>query len=486
MSYDYIIVGAGPVGLTLAWLFSHRHQNKKIVVIDREDDIGGCHRVRRYQGLFTEHGPRIYSNIYLNMTQILGDMGIPFDQIFTPYNFSSGSISSDILTKLSIREITLLGIEYFKLIFNPIYGQTTAVADFLQAHNFSAESRDLLNRVCRLTDGAGIDRYTMFELLSGFDQHVFYSFMQPRQPNDRGLFAIWRTKLKSIGVDFMLNTTVNKVNYDHTHPGHVLGVNIQSGNGSHDLLAPNVILALPPNPVAKILRGLTWNGIDLTRFGQASQYAINIPIVFHWNKKLILPKVWGFPSTDWGVVSILLSDYTHFDEPQSQTVITTCITLTDTPSSKTRKTANQTADKNTLIDEVFRQLSDVYGGLPTPTAAILSPEMYRGGDEKWQSTDTAFVLTPAGGFIREQRNKEIKGLYWVGTHNGNSYYHFTSMESAVTNALAFYIKYGGNGGGMYQLHKPLNLSKILRYVIAVIVVLFGIWIYHGRIATNFS
>ena len=58
--YDYIIVGAGPTGLTLALYLAKL--NKKIIVIEKENTIGGIHRVKRENGLFTEHGPRIYLN----------------------------------------------------------------------------------------------------------------------------------------------------------------------------------------------------------------------------------------------------------------------------------------------------------------------------------------------------------------------------------------------------------------------------------------
>ena len=44
-NYDLIIVGAGPAGLALAQCM--RKTYKKILIIERESEIGGCHRVRR-------------------------------------------------------------------------------------------------------------------------------------------------------------------------------------------------------------------------------------------------------------------------------------------------------------------------------------------------------------------------------------------------------------------------------------------------------
>ena len=79
--YDYIIVGAGPSGLALAQCCSRN--GEKILIIERENTIGGCHRVRRVkyknpQGndemVFTEHGPRIYSNTYAVFKELQKEM----------------------------------------------------------------------------------------------------------------------------------------------------------------------------------------------------------------------------------------------------------------------------------------------------------------------------------------------------------------------------------------------------------------------------
>lgn len=67
--YDYCIIGAGPTGLTVSYLLSKI--GKKCILIDKNKDIGGCHRVDRVNGLFTEHGPRIYSSSYINTKNIL-------------------------------------------------------------------------------------------------------------------------------------------------------------------------------------------------------------------------------------------------------------------------------------------------------------------------------------------------------------------------------------------------------------------------------
>ena len=74
--FDYTIIGAGPSGLTLALYLAKL--NKKVLLIEREESMGGCHGVRRVNGLFTEHGPRIILDNYFSFMDILSEMNIKF------------------------------------------------------------------------------------------------------------------------------------------------------------------------------------------------------------------------------------------------------------------------------------------------------------------------------------------------------------------------------------------------------------------------
>lgn len=46
--YDFIVIGGGPSGLTVAHLLTKL--NAKILVIEREKTLGGCHRVKYVEG----------------------------------------------------------------------------------------------------------------------------------------------------------------------------------------------------------------------------------------------------------------------------------------------------------------------------------------------------------------------------------------------------------------------------------------------------
>ena len=481
--YDYCIVGAGPVGLTLAFLFSKI--GKKCVVLDNMSSIGGCHRVNRIStpgdayGLFTEHSPRIYSNSYVNTINILKNMNINFFDLFTPYNFSVSNIGGKTISSLSKRELFLFVIEFFKLYFNPNHGRNISMEGFLTKHNFKEESKDFIDRLCRLTDGAGIDRYTLYEFLNLANQEAFYKIYQPKLPNDLGLFKQWQDYLENTNlVDIRLNYNVNKL----------IGINKITSceaqnikdNKNYTLFAKNFILAIPPKAIYKILKNSgesikkSFGLFDkLNQLQKHSSYITDPAITFHWNKKLQLPKIWGMPSSDWGIAFILLSDYMDFKDPRSKTVFSCCITRLDSISNFTGKTANQTSNKQELINEVLRQLKLTYPNLPKPTFSILSPTVYYNNNQ-WEETDSAYVETHMQMVLNS--HGKLSNLFNCGMHNGNSIYAFTSLEGAVTNAMVLAQKIEPQTKflkvkSMYTLISLIKRIFLLLIIILVLIII---------------
>ena len=224
--YDLAIVGAGPTGLALAQSLAFSDNDLKILIIDSHDSVGGCHRVERVRipdtgidlknkGLFTEHGPRVYSSSYKTFKKLLKQIDLDFDQLFTPYKFTISSIGGQTIYRtLSGRERFRLFLEFGKLMFNPSHGSGTTMADFMR-NRFSDRSKELVDRVCRLTDGGGADKFSLNEFLELFNQQAFYSLYQPRAPNDVGLMRLWRDALERTGkVTFLLNSKVQALGYD--------------------------------------------------------------------------------------------------------------------------------------------------------------------------------------------------------------------------------------------------------------------------------
>lgn len=461
--YDYVIIGAGPSGLTLAYLLGKSGQ--KCIVIDKNDSIGGCHRVTRVNGLFTEHGPRVYSSSYKNTIKLLSLMNIDFYDLFTLYNFNISQIGGKTINNFSLKELILLIIEFFKLVVNSDHGRSISMKNFMISHSFSAKTMDYVDRLCRMTDGAGIDRYTLFQFLQLANQQFFYPLYQPTKPNDVSLFAVFQQAINNTNnVTLLLNTSVNVLNYDTQNTQQI--TSIETTNGT--INGKKFILAIPPKDMMLILNksspvvSNTFGKLD--KWATYSSYINDIPIIFHWDNKLTLPKIWGFPASDWGIAFVVLSDYMNFDDSRSQTVISTCITNVNKLSYILNKTANQVTDKNILISEVFRQLKETYPSLPNPSFSLLSPTVTRIKNE-WIDSDSAYVMTDINTFLAS--SGKISNLYNVGTQNGKSLYQFTSFESAITNAIAFVNSQ--HNMEIIPLSEPYTIKKLLYILIFLIV-----------------
>jgi protoporphyrinogen oxidase len=440
-AYDIIIVGSGPSALSLAQCCSFL--NKNILIIDKESSIGGCHRVRRVpiryndkiEYVFTEHGPRVYSSSYTNFISLLKDIGINFNDIFINYNFSITTIGNQtIWNSLTIREILWLAISFFRIIFQD-YGRDISVKEFTNKYNFSKKSKDILDKICRITDGASSDNYTLYQFLQVFNQQSLHTLYQPKKPNDILLLKIWKEQLEKRGVTFLLDTFVNKIT---TKNSMIESIVTSDGKILH---AKQFILSMPPVNLVDILQNSNIKDAFgdfniLKSWSINTQYIDYISVTFHWDQKLTLPKIYGFPFSEWGIAFIVLTDYMTFEEDVSKTVISVAITIMNVKSNS-NKLPNECSEQE-LFFEIYEQLKISFPNLPKPTLSVLSPGIYFDNVKKsWISKDTAFIATSKQPFLQPQSNI-YKNLYTLGTHNG---YHdkrmnFTSMESAVINGIS--------------------------------------------------
>ena len=174
--YDYVIVGGGPCGLTMAQLLS-RNSSKSILLLDAANSFGGCHRVDRVDGkYFTEHSPRIYSTTYKNFDTLLHDMGTSFQNLFTKYNFSISNIGEKTAMDMKSCELFTLAKAFFKLMLNTDYGVDISMKQYMIDNNFSPETITYIDRVCRVVDGATSEKFSLNDFLEIVNQQ-FLSFI---------------------------------------------------------------------------------------------------------------------------------------------------------------------------------------------------------------------------------------------------------------------------------------------------------------------
>ncbi len=481
--YDMVIVGAGPAGLTLAHCCSNMGLN--ILVIDREKSIGGCHRVIRTQdGLFTEHSPRIYLSNYVNVFRILSELGLKQDDVFTPYKYNMFDVVQKLLPFVQMHEIFAFVIAFLIYIFYPAYGHSTNLKDFCESKQFSHAMMEKIDRLCRVIDGTGMNKYSLNKILGVMNSTS--SILQPKEPLDKSLFERWQTYLESRNVDFALNSEVSYIHYNKT----LKRIDYIILDNNHTIQFNNLMLAIPPANISKILK----NNKDITdafgdypsfhEWSEKTEYEEYVAITYHFKQKVNLPNVNGITlDTDWGIVVIALSDYMRHIEDNYKTVLSISITLPNAKSSKTGKTANQ-CTKEELFTEVYRQLkSSIYPKLPADYRAILNPNQYYQNNQ-WNNHDEAYFNTVGTQYI-PFRSNNIPNLYNVGTQNGNSYIDYTTMESAVSNAMVLSYQLYPQLRQRYYLRKGLLLRDIVQFIMISVLFIMIIW-YMVKIVRNIS
>jgi len=464
--YDLIIIGGGPSALGLAHYYSNDY--RKILIIEKECSIGGCHRVKRVSQnnelLMTEHGPRIYSTSFINFIEVLNEIGYKFTDLFTPYKVQILSTGISIITRLQFKELYQLTVDFFKFTYDNRHGLNISIYEYTKKYNFSHDSILLLDKLCRLSDGADMYKYPLNKFLQLINQQGLYKIYQPKKPNDEGLFTLWGSYLENRNVDFLLNTKINKLQINSLHNN----IEYCITDKNEKYYAKKYILAMPP---VKILDLIIDSRIE-NAFGDYrlfkkwcfdTNYITYVSIIFHWDHKIVLTDPKGMPFSDWGIIYNVLSDYIDYNETSSKTVISTAITIVDKKSTNNNKTANQ-CNSEEIIKEVLLQLEkELNMKLPITTASIVNPNNYK--DDIWHDKDTAFFDTVRTKPIKF-KSDTIHNLYNLGTQNGKSKYYFTTIESAISNAKALANVLNGNNEAII---KPIfEVQDLLLYILIII------------------
>jgi len=476
MKRKVVIVGAGPAGLSCATLLA---QTFDVIIIDAESQVGGCHRViRTTDGIFSEHAPRVYSNSYINTMRMISLLGQNWDDYFVPYNFTISSIASEgIFGHLSIFEITILA-GYYIILLLPMCHEilhNTPVSVVAKQWNFSQYAQDYLDRLCRLTDGASSDRYSMWQFLQLFNQQILYSLYQPRRPNDEfshqksgmGLMAMWQSVVKS-KCKLYLNTKVLEL---HNSKKVVVCKNDKNRwLESFDVC----ILAVTPSALQNIT-GVPALFSQLTpEWVEKSKYIDYIPVVLHFKQQLphVVVNTYGFPETEWGIVFVVTSAY--FDHP-SHGIVSTTITRPNVKSKHIQKCANECTEIE-IVTEVYRQpggsnfFPPLWRGFITPGTKFI----VHNGVGKWVANDNAFIAAAGVDYMPFESNDP--SIFTVGTHTGHSWYQFSSMESAVSNAIALCH----NHMGVQTLIPYTGGFQVSFIIYGVLVLLLCVFVWYMR------
>ncbi len=105
---------------------------------------------------------------------------------------------------------------------------------------------------------------------------------------------------------------------------------------------------------------------------------------------------------------------------------------------------------------------------------MLHPSVTR-QENTWVEDDSAFMgvdYVPAN---------ISKNLWYVGTQNGRSYYNFTSMESAVTNALFAVNEMESKN---FPIEKPWELLKFIKIGLKLLLIVIVLILVISKFKTK--
>ena len=447
--YDYIVIGAGPAGLAFCTAIT-KNTNLNILLVDQESSIGGCHRVRRVDEIFTEHSVRVFSSAYKTSINLLESMQFP-DFSYDSFFSSITSSYSDI--KLDSSEMSKLFLSFLLFLINPEYLKNVSVKEYTK--NFKPDSIEYLNNICITTDGTFSDRYSMNKLFEIINQLSFYDLSIPKEPNDKLLFLYWKKYLDT-KIKILLNSKVSSVIHHFDKTSVVIDGILYNGK--------NIVFACPPRSFIAILNNSPMiqncfgNLVELTKMSDKHSYVTYISLTIVLNKEcsLINRQIYDYyDATEW---NIILVPYVYLDQNPYLSVTVKNLNF---KSSFINKTANE-CNLVELLDEVFRQL--LFLNLDKKEM-ILSPGLSR-YNNKWIDIDGAFVNT-INPYKIPHKSIIYDNIFNIGTQNGYSSFGFTCFESAVQNGINLAQKL--ESSVTQKIIYPYTVRYVLFFILIILV-----------------
>jgi hypothetical protein len=443
MSNVYIF-GAGPTGLTLAWIYANR--GKKVIVYDKYETVGGSWATKwNDDGLFTQHSPQILSTAYVNTFDLFNEMKIDRNRFLKPYNSSWRDMD------LEIGDLFVLSMAYINYMFRNL--EQITVEEYF-GDSLSERGKASISSLCYLLDGVPPSKMTMAEMFGSFDQAALYSTLEMSKSCDDkidGMGTLWMRALENVGVEFKFNTELINIEYN----GFTFKANIRNDCGTDSvwISRPNeLIMAIDPGGLVRVLDRSpevrwSWGNWFRTRNHLTKGIYHSLSIQFHFDEDdiYVTKGTEKGTTTEFGIICVKVpSTVTRLSGGTLSSTILNIDHVTNLGPSE-------------VINESWRQIKRANPHLPTPRYATIGEGTeYING--KWKFDLSAAVRTTLGSF---SPRGSIPCLSIVGPINDRRF-KATTMESAVEAAKLFTNE---------PIRYSMTISNFVFFIMMIIIVL---------------
>ena len=460
----YVIVGAGPTGLSLAYVLANN--GYEVDLIEKDAQLGGSWNAQLAEGkYFSENCPRVmlYPSEFFNF---LFDVGMTLDDFGNVYgNFFQTMIkfSGFFLKHFSMNDyvIFIQGIIYNKLISREVTFQ-----DWLDQSGLSVGAKKALTIFC-VTINAEPHNTHINDFFGAVSPIIHVK--QMRDPNQwLNMIQHKFSQLPNIRVHKnmeVINIVGTKDKIERVFAKNCKTAQVRSYDGDRFVIAtePNAFPNMIKNASVSIKNN--WTSYDWINKWAKESYYIGFGFQLHFREKIDFDNEWCWScEDDWKIIITPVSKWLHekSKDPLVNTVWSCCIVTMDDKSSKISLTANQ-CSREQILTECIRQIKQQYSGkLPKPYKVTFSDGLYRKGG-KWISKNTGFTRKPGLGYLPMCGN--IENLFALGcyTEQDNMIAH---SGSAVGSTMKFLDKYEPQVHGFHNKYHKYRLLIMIAIIFA--------------------
>ena len=451
--YDYIIVGGGPTGITLATMLANTKH--KTLLLESEDSLGGNWKIdwdQETNQYMTEHSPKVLFSSNHYFFQLLQKVGA------TSYNHTHniyGKFGNLKIVKSFLRHMSFMDtMKFIKLIvsyfLNPNnFNYYQSLKNWALENHISEKGMAFLKVMAIISsntfDKVCIGAFIEFAII---DPGMFFDLVYLDRPND-WIKQAYRYIFSHNNMNIILRTTVVSID-------DVQGI-VRDDSGN-TYMGKNIILATPLKACYEIInkssRDLKSNWFQnmnaFKTFVDKSTY-IGLGFQLHFTEKVEIPSEWCWSCfDDWTVIILEKSIDRELlsRDPKVQCTWSCVVVDLDTKSKRINKTVNECDAMDEVIEEAIYQINrQRKTPIPKPYKITHHHNIVR-KNKKWDTINSSYAN--AVGRVPYQ-GKKAKNVFMVGPHNLGS---LTIVEHAVKSAVIF-----GN-------HKKINhVFKVRSYTL---------------------